>query len=139
MLFISVIQAVYDFLGWYVILGEPYVNWRDYTWKEWSFRIIKFILDFPVTIYALLYFNIPIESIALFYLAKWLGVCDLFYLIIHILWTGEEMFEVATWFWWQPYAIYERIKRGYVYTTNVEFLIQAIIGLEILIIVKDLL
>ena len=112
-----VIQVIFDFTGWFIWLGEKNGHWYNYTWKEWLFRFLKVVVDFPLTIYIALQLGIGVNEIAIFYLAKWLGVCDLFYLIIHILWTGKKLFNEAWWLWWTPYGLYEKL-RGYNTITN---------------------
>jgi len=134
-LLIALIQASYDFAGWFIWLGEIHSSWRYYTWKEWTFRIIKGILDFPVTIYLCYEFNIALSTLIIFYIAKWCGVCDFFYLVFRIIWTGKKLFDNANWFNWTPYALYIKLRYGiFPELTPHTFLAQAGIGFLIILI-----
>lgn len=133
---IALIQGgTYDFAGWYLWLKER--NIYD-NWKPYFFRIAKFILDFPVTFYLCYYeFNVALSTLFAFYIFKWCGGCDLFYLIVRILWTKEKLFQAANWFNWTPYGMWEYIT-GCKIITNHEYLAQCGIGLYIAILITFL-
>jgi hypothetical protein len=116
-LLIGLVQAIWDWLGWFVWLHEP--NW-DKTkpfWKRYSnkwayfFRIVKFILDFPITLIALYILHIPIDIIVAFYIAKWFHLCDSFYNLFSWL-CGSRPAYYGEWRWFTPLGLYRTIKSG---------------------------
>lgn len=131
---IALIQSSYDFAGWFIWLGEKHGNIRDYTWKEWFFRTVKLILDYPVTIYLLLNAGFDIKFISAFYVFKRSGGVDFIYLLMKIAWTNQKMFDTADWFHWTPYGAYRRLQ-GEKQITNYEFLIQVTIGIIVSLII----
>lgn len=100
---IVLVQASYDYLGWNVWLHEAIDDYHNYTWREWTFRIIKETLDFVVTGVVLIFWiKLRWETIVSFYLLKWAGLNDLTYMLFHSIRTGKPMEEVMDWLWWSP-------------------------------------
>lgn len=132
-LILILIQSSYDFAGWFIWLGEKHSDIMDYTWREWLFRVTKLILDFPVTIYLCLTLDIGYTTLIAFYIFKWFGGCDFFYLVMRMLWTKEKLFNYADWLSWTPYGLWEYL-RGCKIISNHEFLVQVGIGFLITII-----
>jgi hypothetical protein len=71
----ALIQALYDFGGWFGITKENASHWFAK-----PFRVIKLALDYPVSYYVLSSYYKP-NIIASFYYAKQSGLCDAIYLI----------------------------------------------------------
>ncbi len=102
---LSIIQASYDYLGWNSWLGEPtYYDWRGYL-----FRIVKWLLDFPVTIYVLYMLGFSWEFMAVFYFWKWCGGNDAIYFVFQII-RGKKMSKEMDWMNWTILGLYRWIK-----------------------------
>jgi len=106
------IQSAYDFLGWNIILKEN----PDKKWKNYLFRILKFVLDFPITVLILLSFNISYDIIFWFFVLKSFGWCDAFYIIYWQLLNPKRKYvedvekQSIWWLWWTfPFGIFESI------------------------------
>jgi len=98
-----IIQALFDFLIWFGIYKE-----QSGHRFEWIFRVIKFILDFPVTIYLSHYvFGINWFTLEIFYLLKWVGWCDAVYILIWKLFNRNKNYtqDDIWWLWWTPLGL----------------------------------
>jgi hypothetical protein len=135
--FLILIQSAYDFLGWNVILKEN----PDKKWKNYFFRISKFILDFPVTIIILHFLNVSYDVIFWFFILKSFGWCDAFYIMYWQILNPQRKYvddiekQSIWWLWWTfPFGIFESIfqsiRNKKIVKGNVSFL-QFEIGLGI--------
>jgi len=105
-LIIASIQASYDFLGWFTILKEAGKGLA-----KWIFSIIKETLDFPVTIYLLINFDVPAVVIIAFYVAKWFGLCDMIYILIwYAVKRQAYISKYYYWFFFTPLGNYYTLK-----------------------------
>lgn len=134
-LLIGFIQAIWDFGGWFVWLHEP-PNYKN--WKPVFFRIVKFILDFPITLFVLYILHIPIDIIVAFYIAKWFNLCDSFYNLFSWL-CGSRPAYYGEWRWFTPLGLYRTIKSGkktgcYLWEVNIQTAIGLIIAYLIILI-----
>lgn len=105
-----IVQAIYDYLGWCVWLKEN----PNRIWKEIFFRVIKFVVDYPV-----FYFLIFKEWLVLdffvifwFYILKQSGWCDMVYILIWKIFHLDKEYIVDEydknlwWLWWTiPFGI----------------------------------
>lgn len=93
----------YDFAGWYGILKEQTGHKR-----EWLFRVIKEILDFVVTpVILIVYLNWNAELVTAFYILKWFGWCDGFYILMWKIFNPKRNYteEGIWWMWWTPLGL----------------------------------
>lgn len=111
----AVTQAIYDYLGWNTILGEP-DYYKSTGWKKAGiifFRIVKLTLDYPVTWYLCTrFFAYTQNDVAAFYIMKQCGLCDMIYIgIWKILHPGQDYTsEGIWWLWWTiPVGIYRTL------------------------------
>jgi hypothetical protein len=93
------ISASYDYDIWF-----GYGDETTGVWWEKPFRILKFIADYPVTIFILAVCLWDINLIGAYYFAKLIGWCDAVYILKWKLYrTGDRYFEngkQVTWLWW---------------------------------------
>ena len=68
------IQSLFDFIVWYGIFKDN----DNGSFARKVYRVIKFIVDYPVTIFFLLHVS-DIKSIIAFYIFKQCGLCDMIY------------------------------------------------------------
>lgn len=97
------IQGGYDYLGWKGIFNEQ--SGHKY---EWLYRLIKELLDFPVTMLIMIcWLSWSADLITAFYLLKWFGWCDAFYIAIWKLFHPRRDYtqEGIWWMWWTPLGI----------------------------------
>lgn len=90
----------YDYLGWNVILKERSGN----KWEP-LYRVIKEILDFVVTpVILVTCFHWNVNLIAAFYILKWFGWCDGFYILVWKIFHPKRNYteEGIWWMWWTP-------------------------------------
>jgi hypothetical protein len=135
---IAIIQAIYDFAGWFIWLGEP----EKYDWKAVLFRILKFIFDYPVSILLMLNAGWNVNQIIGFYVFKQLGGVDCLYYIIHFILRNGKVDETGIWWmWWTPLGWHRsqiyynhllpfpKVKLVKGELTRIEVWVQACIGL----------
>jgi len=94
---LTLIQSGYDFAGWYGILKESYKNKIG----AYTFRTIKFLLDFPLTIFVLIKTGQDLKLIIAFYNSKMFGLCDFFYIVYWFVIKNESYNkdnEIIDWF-----------------------------------------
>lgn len=136
-LLIILIQAIYDFVGWNLILHEPMADFHYYSWREWLFRIIKETLDFPVTVLIMLYLGFSWKIYAGLYVCKWFGCNDLAYMGFAYATKGQKIDPLINWMWWTPLAIITEHKYKATITREA-MLIQAVVGVIIAVLLNIL-
>lgn len=95
----AIYQSAYDYLGWNTWLGEP----EKYDWRGIFFRVLKFILDYPVSIFLMVNADWNINQIAGYYVFKQFGGVDMAYMIIHFILKNGKVEELNIWWmWWTP-------------------------------------
>ena len=109
-----IIQGGYDYEGWCVwlkeVTGNPY---------ETFFRIVKFILDFPVTIIILILCLWSADLIVGFFLLKWFGFCDADYISIWKIFHPGQNYT-ATGIWWMWYTPLGALRSKLMYDPLIE-------------------
>lgn len=91
-----IVQGSYDYLGWDVILGSK----DDGRTAEKVYRVIKEILDIPVTALVMLFWlHLAWYDILWFFLIKVTHGCDRWYNQIDI-WQGKDPSFWGYWRWW---------------------------------------
>lgn len=98
----AIVQSQYDFSGWYGWIKES-VNTA--LWKIILFRIAKFILDFPVTMWLFHSYNILLSIAIAFYIFKWFGGCDALYILTWMAIEKRVYPTKADWLWWTPFGL----------------------------------
>lgn len=100
-LFIGLIEALFDFAVWYGIYKEH--SGHKY---EWIFRTLKALIDFLI-IPAIAYFifDVQLGILAAFFIAKWFHLCDSYYNIFRYILTNESTAVWGFWRWWTPLGL----------------------------------
>ncbi len=148
---LTLAQSIYDYIGWALWLGESYGN----LFLAYFFRTVKFLLDFPLTIFVLMQtgiFYITINDFTswtnlwswlhenkatlAFFNSKEFGLCDFFYIVFGFMRNNKPYTEKNIyWLFWTPLGLYRSIKetiknrkptRGLL-TLN-EFYFQLVVG-----------
>lgn len=107
--------GVYDFAGWYGIFKER----SGHKW-EWLYRLLKEILDFVVTPVIMIYcFKWNPDLIGAFYILKWFGWCDAFYIAMWKAFNPKRNYtqEGIWWMWWTPLGM---IRSQFIYNPNIQ-------------------
>jgi hypothetical protein len=87
--------ALYDFIIWYGVFHEQRGG------NEWIFRLIKFIIDYPLTILFTFYvLHFTFTDLMLLYFLKLSGFCDMIYICIWWLIKNKPYEETPDWLWW---------------------------------------
>ena len=96
---LAIIQGVvFDFLIYYCGFKEQQLRAKHY-----GYWIFKAIFDFPITIIISYYLGIKIETLILFYFLKWLGFCDLFYIVAWMI-VKRKVYEPDNELYWLFYT-----------------------------------
>ena len=93
-------HAIPDFIVWFFLAKEQ-VGWKHAK----TFRISKFVYDFPVT-FAVLFWviGLPLDIIGWFYMIKWAHGADSWYNVFSK-WCGEQASKNGFWRAWTPLGI----------------------------------
>lgn len=139
------VWAQYDFIGWYGIFKDN-ADYFNKSWPEYLYRTLKFILDYPISIFVMYYhYKISITDISLIYFLKQAGFADAIYILTWKIfnWDKEYTREGIYWLWWTPWGliktVYQSIKYGKIQKGTMslrEFQVQLVISLIIYIILK---
>jgi hypothetical protein len=96
---------MYDFIGWYGIFHDGSKDFGKRTkLYQGIFRVIKFVLDFPVTIF--LFWN-DWSVIIPFYMLKQFGWCDATYILFWKILNPKKNYtqEGLWWLYWTPLGL----------------------------------
>lgn len=104
-----IIQGSYDYLGWGLII-LAWLKVKEDSWQAKTYRVIKEILDFGLTPYAMIFWlNLWWYDIAWFFILKAAHSCDRWYNKIDR-WRGIIPSFWGYWRWWVMYYGWKRTK-----------------------------
>lgn len=102
---IAIVQSLYDFAGWAGVI-QRLLRVEETAVPAKIYRAIKETLDFPVTLYVLIFvLNVEWAYIAAFYAAKWFHLCDSLYNIYEFIITNMPVVDWGHWRWWTPLGL----------------------------------
>ncbi|RPI19700.1 MAG: hypothetical protein EHM58_00410 [Ignavibacteriae bacterium] len=102
---LAFIQSLYDFAGWFGII-QHWLKVTEDKWQAKLYRLIKELLDIPVTFVLLYYFfQVDISIILAFYTAKWFHICDSFYNVEEYIVTNQPTTNWGYWRFWTPLGL----------------------------------